>query len=170
MAFVAEDGTGLANANSFCTEAAADAYHADRNNLGWSGATQKQAALIAATDYIVKRWTGQFRGLILTDVQALPWPRKEAYDDDGRLLPAMPAALIQATAEYADRARSGALAPDPTIDATGGKVIRTMKQVGPIMTDTMFESGTTIMITRPYPAADLLLRQLVLRGGRVIRA
>ena len=53
MAFVTEDGTGLAEANSYVSVAEADAYHADRGNAAWIGEdSAKQSALIKATDYL----------------------------------------------------------------------------------------------------------------------
>ena len=54
MAFIPEDGTGSATATSYIDVAYADEYFTDRTVTAWSSLTNpaKQAALIAATDYI----------------------------------------------------------------------------------------------------------------------
>lgn len=83
MAFVVEDGTGLANANSGASVAEADEYFTDRGITDWTGTNDvKQAALIRATDYIEMRWAGRWRYTMeFPDTpQALAFPR---LDDDG---------------------------------------------------------------------------------------
>jgi hypothetical protein len=94
MAFVAEDGTGLANANSLVSVANADEILTDRGDPeGWSSLAlgEKQAALIAGTDLVNtrKRWPGS----ILVSTQALAYPRKDARDADGRELVGVPQAV-----------------------------------------------------------------------------
>lgn len=37
MAFVVEDGSGIANANAYITVAYADEYFSDRGNADWAG-------------------------------------------------------------------------------------------------------------------------------------
>ena len=73
MAFVVEDGTGLENANSFCSVAFADSYFSDRGIAAWTGSnTVKEQALVRATDYISNRFT--FRRDPYSEEQALPFP------------------------------------------------------------------------------------------------
>lgn len=163
MAFTVEDGTGLAGANSFATVEAADAYFADRGNTVWSAAllADKQIALVKATDYINGRF--KFRGSKLNQlVQALEFPR--VYLDN----PVMPPNLLKATFEYAVRAVGGSpLAPDPTVDATGGAVKVSRQKVGPVETETEYHQSR-VAVFKPYPAADMLLRDIV-RPSEVIR-
>lgn len=159
-AFVVEDGTGLVNANSFASVAGADQYFLDRNIVTWTGADDlKQSALVRATDYINNRF--RFKGVTLTLTQALEFPR----DDVG-----MPTKLLYATYEYALRALTATLAPDPVVDETGGKVISKTETVGPLSEAVTYESGVAIALFKPYPAADVLLRGLLAPSGRVIRA
>lgn len=90
--------------------------------------------------------------------QPLSFPRVGLYDESGNAVLGMPLRVMQATAEYADRARVAILAPDPTVDAQGGAIIRLREKVGPIETETEYEAGTNLRITlHPYPAADRLL-------------
>ncbi len=67
MAFLIEDGSGVVNANAYVTEAFALTYLTDRNRETentWSTRTAavRRAAIIAATDYIEKRWREHFKG------------------------------------------------------------------------------------------------------------
>lgn len=76
MAFVAEDGTGLSNANSLTSVAYADAYFLDRGVLAWQGPTTvKEQALVRATDYLSEPGRYRWKGLKKVETQALPWPR-----------------------------------------------------------------------------------------------
>lgn len=170
MAFVVEDGTGKPDANSYGAVADADSYFADRGITAWTGTPeQKQSVLIQATDYIEGRFGDRFIGTKKTDTQALSWPRKnaDAYPDD-----AVPVKLQRACFEYAVRALSAALAPDLKVDPSGLSVVATKKKVGPIETEYSVAQtglGSTPMLFRPYPAADMLLRGLVYSASQVIR-
>lgn len=75
MALITENGTGLANAESYISVADADAYHAARSNAAWSSAStdSKEAALRKATSYIDARYV--FSGFMASPSQALLWPR-----------------------------------------------------------------------------------------------
>ena len=77
MAFIAEDGTGLTNANSMATVAEFDAYFTDRNNKDMTSLPleQKQALLIQGADYL--RLAYEFKSEKLNPSQAMPFPRTE---------------------------------------------------------------------------------------------
>jgi hypothetical protein len=163
MSFTVEDGTGLENANALIDVAFADAYFTDRGIAAWTGDTEtvKKPAIVRATDYLNNRF--KFLGTKYKEEQALEFPR--VYDGD----PQMPVKMKQAVAEYALRALTTVLAPDPTVDATGGKVVEKKEKVGPIEESTRYEEGVSIALLKPYPAADMLLRGLVDTVRRVIR-
>lgn len=85
LTLVKEDGTGLANANSYALQADGDAYHDRRiaaHITAWSGATDavKESALAQAT-MLIDRWF-DFRGYKTTTTQALQWPRDGVPDPD----------------------------------------------------------------------------------------
>ena len=122
-----EDGTGLANANTYVALADADAYFANRINDTWLNGTddQRSSALIQATQYLDSRYT--FKGVPLTDTQALQWPRQappyqttvgfitEVYAGDSTLTAqlAWPVQRVKdATCEAALRALTGSLYQD----------------------------------------------------------
>jgi hypothetical protein len=165
MAFVVEDGTGLSNANSFCSVAYFRAYWADRGQVNiTSGDATIQTWLVQATDYIVGRFTSFKGSPTYPDVQALPFPR-DAWNT-------MPDALLQATCEYAMRVKTAPLAPDPVTDDSGRVVKRTSKQVGPLKKEIEYaDNPIGYSGLKPYPTADMKMKPLLNGGGgRVIRA
>jgi len=97
--------------------------------------------------------------------QPLEFPRATLYDRDGNLVEGVPDRLMEATCEYAYRANSAALAPDPTVDATGVRVKGTRKKVGPIETETQYAENASVSTIKPYPAADRLLQEYLTFGS-----
>jgi len=167
MPFTVEDGTGIANANSYVDTAFADEYFADRGVTAWAGdAAAKQGALIKATDYVEGRFGRRWIGEMANATQGLSWPRKDTDFD----IDEIPLKLKQACSEYALRALSGPLAPDPKTDASGITVVTTRKKVGPIETEFQPVGSGTPAMFKPYPAADMLLSGLLEPiNNRVIR-
>ena len=168
MAFVSEDGTGLATANALTDVAFADEYFTDRNITAWIGTTVvKQAALIKATDYIETRFGSLFYGDKKSTTQALSHLRANTTTGE------FPVAIKRAVCEYAVRSLTATLLPDPEIHASGQGLERTRSKVGPIEEETRFQyqgPGTQRIILRPYPAADILLKGLIKSSaGTVIR-
>src|SRR5438067_8742813 len=83
LVLVKEDGTGLANANSYASAADGDAYHDGHYYAAtWTGTTtgNKEKALVMATRLIDASY--QFIGFKNGTVQALQWPRRGAVDPD----------------------------------------------------------------------------------------
>ena len=130
---------GAANANSYTTQAEADAYFDARLDLDpvWVPSGETEASLlIMATRvldsmavarkvlrfdgrggpnrrpyYVTSRaWTGE----VATDTQALAWPRTGMTDRLGRVIPSnvVPVELKEATAELAGQLKAG----DRTLD------------------------------------------------------
>lgn len=166
MAFVAEDGTGLPNANSFVDVAFADDYFATLGNTAWTGVDSlKQGWLVQATSYICTVFRLRLGCYTpLAEDQALPFPSEEN---------GMPKALLTATCEYALRAKSGPLAPDPLVDASGFAVVTTRKKVGPIEKEfSIAGSSSQAQLYRSYPLPDAMMQSILCPGGggtRVIR-
>lgn len=169
MAFTVEDGTGLANSNSYASVEFADAYFADRGNQNWSGLTveNKQFALVAASDYIEARFGDYIAGepLVTDPYQAMVFPRD--------CFVGIPVTLQKATVEYANRASVAALAPDIEVDPSGYQISERLEMVGPIQEKISFAtigSGSFMRYFKPYPAVDALMRVfLKSTTGRVIR-
>lgn len=163
MPFLAETGDGLANANAYSDVDFSDDYHSLRGNALWGtySESEKQAALVRATDYIDKRFGTVFRGRKLQRRQALEWPRLNAYDDDDFWLTGVPRNLQKATAEYALRALVyNVLAPDAIRAATdqdfseedysrdmsqnAGEISQRTQKVGPLSTSVQYRSTAQI--------------------------
>lgn len=102
--------------------------------------------------------------------QPLSFPRLYLEDSDGFRINGIPDLLKQAGAEYAVRAISANLLPDPVVDDTGRAVVRKKERVGPIEEETEYAAGGVVtQLLRPYPAADRLLVPFLKSGSRVIR-
>lgn len=137
MTITVEDGTGKADAESFCTVAFADQYFSARSVAAWAVGTDadKEARLRKATDYLEQLYRQSWAGYRVTSTQALSWPRAwvPLPDTPGGYasLPAyvpnntVPDAVKKACAELALRAISGDLAPDV-------ERVTTSETVGPI--------------------------------------
>lgn len=175
MAFLVEDGTGLANANSYGSFAGYVAYWADRGLVVGEIQSVVEAALVKASDYLGLRYC--FVGQRATAAQGLEWPRIYAYRGrpafDAYCVPieGVPVEVVKATYELGKRALAGELAPDPTVDASGQTVVSSRKKVGPIEVEVAFNGGGSSTFVKRFPAVDQLLRDLVVStGGRVYRA
>lgn len=166
MAFTLETGAGVANANSYATADEADAYFEERGVTAWTGSADvKNALLIKATDYIETRYGNRFKGEVeFPDTpQGLSFPRTGIDGYEG-----IPICLKRATYEYALRALSAPLAPDAVYEANGKTLSSKRRKVGPIetvFTYTASGAGAVAPTFRPYPAADALLRPLLLPSG-----
>ena len=165
MAFVTEDGTGLALANGYVTVAFADAYFVDRGNAIWAAVAtdaEKEQAIVRATDYIDKRFGIRFKGVKQSSDQGLEWPRAGAVDNDGYVFDDVPRNLEKATCEYALQALSLTLAPN---NSNAGVKI-TKKKVGPIETEQELSTPSTGSLVSlssipEYPEADLWIQELI---------
>lgn len=186
MAFVPEDGTGLATSNSYSTVQEIKDHHTDRGlTLAVSFLdTQIQASAVRATDYMDKRWGRRYRGWKRSNSQALEFPRLDAFDDADFILAPRPSALLKAHAEYTLldlQLTTLTPLPDvsfPTVDpSTGtittgtGQLVRARDVVGPIETDRQYaasgsnkpmtSSGNNIQSVREYPIADLWMEEII---------
>ena len=166
--FIVEDGTGIENANSYVTVAAADAYDADHGALAaWSAASdaEKQEALRLATQYLDMNYGGQWRGQKADGDQGLAWPRISAVDDDGYTLEDVPSKLADACVEMA----LASIAGDDLLPAVSnpGKLEEEKIKVGPIETVEKWGSGG-VGQQKQYTKVDALLIGLIQSSNRLI--
>ena len=175
MAMIVEDGTGVANANSYTTVAFVQAYFDDRGgNAAWDALatdTDREHILIKATDYIEKRFSEKWIGAKNDNTNALSWPRHNVYDRHQRLLYSnveIPVELQRAVGEYAVRAITAALIADPSTQ--GLEVEEVEKKIGPIEKREKFMKGGGLRqrsslvrdsVFKEYPAADLLIEKFL---------
>lgn len=163
MAFVVEDGTGLADATSLVSVTYADEFFADRNRSAWVALStqQKQGHLVEGTDYLTNRWNGLFLSQPLNDNQALPFPRK-AFG--------LPTNVLKAVCEYAYQSAFGTLYNEMTTDASGIAVIKTKEKLGPMEeTYAAVHGSSAIRTYRTFPRADALMRPYLASANGVYR-
>lgn len=146
LVLIKEDGSGLADANTYALAADGDAYHEGHlYATPWTVATNanKEAALVMATRVIDGLF--QFHGFKRLSTQALQWPRRECPDPDiengivpGLLLirgpyldeTTVPAAVVNATCELAR-----ALLVEDRTDDPDGEGLSSMSLVGSLRID-----------------------------------
>jgi hypothetical protein len=142
----------------------------DRGNGIWASLddAKKTSSLIQATDYIDQRYGARFIGDVKTNTQALQWPRVFAdgkgYVDNYGGTSEIPLDLQYATFEYAVRASQAPLVPDPVVSESGVTVITTRQKVGSVERAFAPVGGSRsgeVLLVRPYPGADMYLRDLL---------
>lgn len=119
MALIVEDGTGKADAESYCSLAFADAYATAMGYSSWGALSSddRESALRRSTGYMLAVYAGRWSGSRVFADQALDWPRIGVQQRD--LLAAayyasgsVPKVVQQACVEYAYRATTADLSPD----------------------------------------------------------
>ena len=146
MALTVEDGTVIANADSFVDETAADAYFTAHDNPAtWTGSTS--ALQESALKYAAQTLGGAFdwEGKVTSLTQTLCWPRSSAADREDRTIASnvIPQAVKDAQCELALIHLGTAL--NQTHDR-GGAVIS--EKIGPI--ETRFSENAPAEATWPY--------------------
>ncbi len=170
MTLAVQDDTGLvANANGYLSVAEFKTYHNDRGNAYTLDDSAITTAIVRATDFLDRRYRYRGRPLNGRD-QLTEWPRVSCWDRYRNSVNGIPREVKEATAEYALRALTLALSPDPDYSAVGGTVVSKREKVGPIEEATTFTQGGTFTMPR-YPMADRLLTGagLTESGGEVRR-
>lgn len=158
---IVEDGTGLANAESYASIEDADAYTAARAITAWAGAANdaKASALRVATEYIDAEYGERFRYEKLTKTQALQFPRDETATGY------VPIAVFRATIELAVIALDG---PLYSVEDLSRVVIEESKGVGPLRKSVRYSDPVSLQ--KLYRQVDTLLRPLLAHSGlRTVR-
>ena len=170
MSLVIEDGTGLANSESYISVADADIYHLNRGHSAWAALTtpQKEVALRKATDHLTQLYRFRWKGYrSFPSTQALDWPRQFVSLDDG-LYPeyieftGIPVELKNACCELALRSIDEDLNPDVEREVKS-------ESVGSISVTYMDGSAQTT----EFRAVEMMLRPLLSQSimtGKIIRS
>ncbi len=167
MALITEDGTGLATAESYISEADADTYHSNFGHTDWTGTSaEKEEALRNATQFLDTKFLGRWRGQRLTQAQALAWPRSNVVDADEWFVESdeVPTAIARATAELALHALTEDLLPP--ITAPVGSLKFSAIKVGPIEERSAYYAASQEKL---YALALRLVYGLIITGGEVRR-
>ena len=173
LTLIKEDGTGVANANSYADANDGDAYHEGHLYASaWTAATtaNKEKALVFATRLIDSQF--QFNGWRSNDEQALQWPRDHCPDPDKGLSIAIvlrlrgasfvdfdvvPKAVVDATCEMAREL----LIVDRTAAPAGEGMASTYN--GPV--GTKYSKGDTRPIISHVAQAMLAKYGALMSGG-----
>lgn len=167
--FIAEDGTGLSEANSAVSIEFADSYFAVRAIEKWSNLTleEKQIALVKATDYVETKYgpkLSKFKRL--RNEQSLQFPKLK-FLFQGSLVSGTPVTWKKAVCEYALISTSQELFAAPKKDEP--QVTSKEVTVGPITTKTAFSLGQGSSYNQ-FPAADRLAEMVVVsNSGQAVR-
>lgn len=163
---IVEDGTGLAGADSYLSEAEFEAYAEARGYTIPSG--DVEAALVRASDWIDARYGRRFPGVRVNGRnQGRAWPIYGGYDRSGTAIAddAVPVEIKRATAEAALRELENprSLSPDIVpISTSGGAIKRVSKQIGPLKTETEYTEGATVGSSIPvFTLIDDILAPLL---------
>jgi hypothetical protein len=170
MALIVEDGTGVENANGLVTVEFCTSYFADRGMTAWgSDTTAQEQAIIKATDYMELRYQDKWKGFLSADATTLSWPRDYLVDRKGvSVAGTVPLDIQKACAEYAIRALTATLAPDPASYEDGKFVTHTYEKVGPIENEVYFSSNFQDLVKK-FPVPDGLVKPWLNGGGGVYR-
>lgn len=119
MTLIVENGTGMADAESYISVADADTYHSKLGNATWAvlTTTVKEQLLRKATNYMIEAYRTAWAGYRKNDTQALDFPRINVprldtgvynyYDEDS-----VPKEVKDACCEFAFKANSSVLSAD----------------------------------------------------------
>lgn len=162
---VVEDGTGLADANSYSSIPLYTEYW---NNLGvevTASQAELDGALIRGAQFLDLTYGPSLVGVRMTDTQALEFPRIGLYTASGLEITGIPTALRSALHEAASRALTQSLMPDPTTDASGLAVKR--RRIDVLETE-FFQSPAKSVASRFPPIHQLMVAYLTGGAGSKI--
>jgi len=128
---IVEDGTGVANANTYIDETYLTAYAEDRGFAIPSTAEEQQQFILLGMDYL-SWFTEDFQGERTDSDNALPWPRKNVVLDQADIpSDQIPEQLKKALAQLViEQQKRTLLFPKPRTSSVEGLV--TEKKVGPL--------------------------------------
>lgn len=162
MALVKEDGTIVANADTYADVTDLDTYVSEYNvTLTASTTAEKEALLRQAMDYL-DRYIERWKGSRVSETQSLPWPRTDVWLD-GMLLPSDE---IPRLLQYAQ------LSLAVTADTTELLPVTGVTTQGPVIEERV-EGAVTVKYANPGKvqqvpsdaAADTMIRPLLKHGG-----
>ena len=172
VTIIKEDGTGIANANSYATLQEAETYlentgRKSSGNWNTAGTDAKAAALISGTDYLDQRNRKRYKGTRFSSAQRLEWPREGVRDELNLLLDAdaIPEEIRNAAIEYAFEGVGASLAPTPQFDDTGREIKSKFEKVDVLEERTVYQDGFPVRSFRPYPRAELVIKRWLNRGA-----
>lgn len=170
MTLIQEDGTGLANANTYATIAEADTYATQRVWTSWLALSSpdKEKHLLLAMDYMRARYRGKWKGARIRDAMSLDFPRYDLYDVDGFLITSstVPLDVKNSQIELAERSRTQSLLVDVSSASSGVLKSETI-EAGSVKRSREWFGGRETQPT--FTTVELYLRAYILDGEALIR-
>jgi hypothetical protein len=167
-AFLLEDGTGIENATAYVSVDYADDYLGE----AWAAETtqDKEAAIMAGSEYADARWGPKLLSSPLVSTQGLEMPRADLYSRYGVLIEGVPDDWAKAVCIYASASLAGTLYPAQSTSVNTTDVKRKKTVVGPVETEIEYQTGaittTTDWVT--FSLADTLCKQFTTTGSSSI--
>ena len=159
MALIVEDGSQVASADSYISLADADTYFTNIDNSTWldQGDTEKEAALRTAAQYLDGVYS--YIGEMVSNDQALLWPRTPSSDNAGRILSitTIPQKLKDAQCELAVEHLSGSLLASTDRETQS-------ESVGSLSVS--YFRGQT---GKKFPLVNILMKDLIHSGNKLQR-
>jgi len=173
VALTVEDGTGLANADSYVSIADVTAHLTKFETAAtvalWTGETtaDQERACRGATRYLDLTYGPRYPGRRINETMSLGWPRTQVYDSDGYAIDddSLPAALVEACCDLAYLLSQGA---DPLAAQTSPATIGSESvTVGPITTSKTYVGGKSTVARTAYPKVSRTMAKLLLADNRI---
>ena len=178
VTIVTEDGTGLANATTYCSLTESETFFENTGRKAeWKtySRDERAAALNAGAQYMDDVYGNRYLGDIQESTaltQALLWPRENVYSPrDGSLLPAspIPKNIHRANAEFGLEylRQGGSLYPATVQD--GRAVKRALVRVeGAVTKETEYDGGVSAPTNRKFPRALKALQPYLAPASRLL--
>ncbi len=156
MAFVVEDGTGLADANALISLETFYSFADSRNaNVdGYDSSAIQGAIVTASQDYISVYYC--FKGELLNPDQGLALPTTEVTINNK---------IKQATYEAALLSLNGNLFVNPSSIDSNGAILSESGSLSSMGDSVTYQEGTQYTTTKPTPTVDLLLKPFITGGA-----
>lgn len=122
---IVEDGTGVANANTYADESYLATYASDRGYAIPGSVQLQQQYLLQAMDYLFY-FTDKWVGTKTDDANSLDWPRQDGFKNSVEIpSDSIPAELLNAQCQLVVELEKGTLLfPAPLQSTTEGLVIQ----------------------------------------------
>lgn len=171
---VQSDAGDVSNANAYISVDYADQYFSKINKTLWSSLTtsQKDAAILIATNYIDLKYGIKIKGVPLNMPQPTEFPRSGLYDRYGNEISGIPYEIETACAEYAfiQATSDDGLMPLHEYDATGLPVKSTTFKAGPVTDTVVYQDGQYSPLPfRKFTYPDMLVEKFTNRSNVLLR-
>lgn len=171
LTLIVEDGSIVANANTYVDMTFCSNYQIMMGNTDWVSYAQvdREAAILRAMRWL-ENFEGKWKGARATRSQALSWPRVNMLDHDGYEIEdsVIPTDLKEAVCEAAYQEIKSKDVFNPGLSA-GNSVLEKRVKAGPVEAQYKYSQGTSL--ADAFPAIlDMIKHYMVFQSTRRMRA